>query len=574
MLALLIEQRDEILENLEIAETKYINSFRLSTPEPSIADFEPPEPKDGRPYISRPMKYGHRRQGSKRSKNPAPASSSLAPTSFVAPSQYYKLQGISGVSGGRFTDNYQYEKAPSVSDFGVLNRDSHRSGLDSSHQGPENASESGSVVSYPFPDPRMYGPNYGINYGLESEGPLATLDEEEWVDLTPEATPDLQSAENGLGQGASTSFRRRPLLKSEQSKEKRETFPFRNKGQPESPEDVPPPHLRLQPTQPFVRPLDGVNYDDLGHIYSDIAMWRTKLKQINADIADQQRNCYEDISEGVRIRGWLFVGQGLRHIPKIQLIDGRSKDDIRWDVLQNERTLLDHMVYYGVLLVVAVLLAAGLTAACGLALATAPDFAHYLPFLQSLWSANTLAAGIATVLAPAVAITLFTYIALRLVRWASEIRGSISVSGGCIQTFRVTFYFLSLVCALWIIAVGALLFAIRAFSEDSESARSSSVANGSIYMSVLGMAVIIQVAIIFPGLLILQPMNLWRVIRKEKYAITPRQRFRAVYPRTYQPSSFMTTGACIVAIVFASTFALIFPLIGPAVVLLLLLTLI
>ncbi|KAK7058587.1 hypothetical protein VNI00_002223 [Paramarasmius palmivorus] len=569
MLALLIERRDEILENLEIAEAKYINSFRLSTPEPSIADFEPPVPKDqDRPYISRPMKYGAQRKRSKRSKNPAPAASSLAPTSFVAPSQYYKLQGVSGVSGGRFTDTYQYEKTPSTSDFDsrIFNRDS-QTGLSATRPGVDYASESASVTSYPFPDPRKYGPNFGL------EG-LAPLDEEEWVDLTPEANPDMQSAENGLGPGPSTSFRRRPLLRSEQSKEKRETFPFRNKGLPESPEDVPPPHLRLQPSQPFVRPLDGVNYDDLGHIYSDIARWRTSLKQINADIAEAQRECYNDIAEGVRIKGWLFVGQGLRHIPKMQMIDGRSKDDIRWDVLQNERTVLDHAVYYGVLFVVAVSLAAGLTAACGLALATAPDFAHYLPFLQSLWSANTLAAGIATVLAPAVAITLFVYIALRLVHWASELRGSISVSGGRLQSFRATFYFLAVVCALWIIAVGALLFGIRAFSEDSESARPRSVANGSIYMSVLAMAVILQVAIIFPGLLILQPMTLWRVTRKEKYAITPRQRFRAVYPRTYQPSSFTTTGACIVAIVFASTFALIFPLIGPAVVVLILLTLV
>jgi calcium permeable stress-gated cation channel len=115
---------------------------------------------------------------------------------------------------------------------------------------------------------------------------------------------------------------------------------------------------------------------------------------------------------------------------------------------------------------------------------------------------------------------------IRFLLGASELRGSISISGGRLQSFRATFYFLAVVCALWIIAVGALLFGIRAFSEDSESARPRSVASGSVYMSVLAMAVILQVAIIFPGLLILQPMTLWRVTRKEKYAITPRQRFR------------------------------------------------
>lgn len=60
-LALLIDERDEILENLEVAEAKYIQSFRLSTPDPSIADFEPhlstiaEEPGTStRPVISRP----------------------------------------------------------------------------------------------------------------------------------------------------------------------------------------------------------------------------------------------------------------------------------------------------------------------------------------------------------------------------------------------------------------------------------------------------------------------------------------------------------------------------------------
>src|SRR6267154_4827901 len=36
--------------------------------------------------------------------NPAQASSSFAPTSFVAPSQYYKLRGLKSVDGGRLAD--------------------------------------------------------------------------------------------------------------------------------------------------------------------------------------------------------------------------------------------------------------------------------------------------------------------------------------------------------------------------------------------------------------------------------------------------------------------------------------
>jgi hypothetical protein len=62
-LALLIEERDEILENLEVAETRYISSFKISTPDPSIADLDipvppPSEEEQSRPHISRPRALG------------------------------------------------------------------------------------------------------------------------------------------------------------------------------------------------------------------------------------------------------------------------------------------------------------------------------------------------------------------------------------------------------------------------------------------------------------------------------------------------------------------------------------
>lgn len=53
-LATLIDQRDIDLENLEIAETRYITSFRMLTPDPSIADFLQEEPNPNMPQISRP----------------------------------------------------------------------------------------------------------------------------------------------------------------------------------------------------------------------------------------------------------------------------------------------------------------------------------------------------------------------------------------------------------------------------------------------------------------------------------------------------------------------------------------
>ena len=53
---------------------------------------------------------------------------------------------------------------------------------------------------------------------------------------------------------------------------------------------------------------------------------------------------YENITSGTIVMGWLLAGRGLRSIPGVELIEGRTKEDIRWDVLQNERSLLNSMV--------------------------------------------------------------------------------------------------------------------------------------------------------------------------------------------------------------------------------------
>ncbi|KIK70577.1 hypothetical protein GYMLUDRAFT_148994 [Collybiopsis luxurians FD-317 M1] len=532
-IALLIEERDEILENLEIAETRYINSFRLTTPDPSLADWEPKATEDpSRPYISRPRPLGldrQRRRG-RRSKNPAFAASSLAPTSFVAPSQYYRLKGVSGVSGGRFTDSL-YERDPSISEFG--SRLQENGVYDHLPLGSREGV--GSMSSLPYPDPRKYGPNHALESSDDNQDGLRTLEEEpEWMELS-EPTPDIASADNGAAAGPS-SFRRPP--KSEQVPSiRRETFPFRHKT-----ETVPPPHLRLQPSQPFVRPMEGINYDDLGVVYSDITVWRSKLKAINAEIADAQRDSYNDIADGARIKGWLLVGRGLGFIRGVELIEGRAKEDIRWDVLQDElSTFLDSAAMWICIFLAAIFLAD-----------------------------NQLGSGIATIFIPALAICLFIIPSLSFVRWISNVRGSVSISGGQLLLFKTMFFFVTVVVGLLLITIGSLLFALEAFSTGDTP--SKTVAEGSIYMTVLALAIILQVAVIFPGLLLLQPYRLWSVVRAEKRAITPRERFRALYPRAYDPSYAMA--ACILAIVFASTFSLIFPLIGPAVIVLLFLTLI
>jgi hypothetical protein len=86
------------------------------------------------------------------------------------------------------------------------------------------------------------------------------------------------------------------------------------------------------------------------------------------------------------------------------------------------------------------------------------------------------------------------------------------------------FYILVAIGAIWLVTVGALVYTLQAFNSDGN--KSQTVADGAIYMSILALSLVFTVAIIFPGLLLLQPLRLWHVLRAEKQAVTPRQRFR------------------------------------------------
>jgi hypothetical protein len=209
-------------------------------------------------------------------------------------------------------------------------------------------------------------------------------------------------------------------------------------------------------------------------------------------------------------------------------------------------------------------------AAAGLALVTEPDVLHYLPFLTPVVRYNNVQSGIATALAPAVAASIFVGLAMFGVHRAAYHSGAVSVTVVRIKAFKAVFWVIVIVGGMWVVVAGSLLFG--AHSLDTESGTATSVANGSIATALFLLLITINLAIIVPGLLLLQPVRLWRMYRREKRAITPRQHFRAIYPRIYNPIYAM--GCCVLGIVFVAAFCLLFPLIGPAVVLLLLLSLV
>lgn len=232
-----------------------------------------------------------------------------------------------------------------------------------------------------IPDPRYYRPNHGGGSSSESGGETGAGTEylsvetslnthgsidHDWIDLIHEV-----NSGNSLGEPSRTGPapkrqeeiqppKPRPRPVDTPSTDRRETFPLRNRAKDNVPaEDVPPPHLRLQPRQPFVRPDSDLNYDNLGAVYAEINQWRSRLKLINMQIAEAQQDSYADIADGARVKGWIIIGRGLRHMHGVELIEGRAKEDVRWDTLQNEMTPLDSVAFWLVVAVVIILLAAG-----------------------------------------------------------------------------------------------------------------------------------------------------------------------------------------------------------------------
>lgn len=80
---------------------------------------------------------------------------------------------------------------------------------------------------------------------------------------------------------------------------------------------------------------------------------------------------------------------------------------------------------------------------------------------------------------------------------------------------------------IWLVAIGGLLYSLQAFSANETEA--ISVADGSVSSSVLMLAIVTSFVVISPGLLLLQPKHALQTTHAQRYAVTPRQRFRGQF---------------------------------------------
>lgn len=102
--------------------------------------------------------------------------------------------------------------------------------------------------------------------------------------------------------------------------------------------------------------------------------------------------------------------------------------------------------------------------------------------------------------------------------------------------FKATFFILTIVAGAWLIAISAVLFSLDAF--DTGDNKTKTVADGSVYIAAFLLVLALNVAVIGPGLLLLQPLRLWRLLRSQKRATTPRQQFRGAWIYHYDCDAF------------------------------------
>ena len=458
-LARLIDERDIILDNLEVAETRYINSFQPITPSPSpslrstlplpavpgssathpVEGHNPSDPQRGflssltrrrggnRPastasassdplrdlknQISRPRplkgSYTRSRKGyapvmtgptyppnlsqdfsiAKGKGRPMPTmkSQTKTPTTYLAPSHYYKLNGVKGVSGGTLGSERDIQNAGRSGDglgkaikdklvgtkFVENTRDSTVMGklpmgahMTVDEQGVLIPADPSVGPNHPAQDTTLSG-NYAdeenANHGEEPT--TSTFNADQTIPEDQEMVFVDEASEVPHDQHANPSRARPRPPKSDRGANtaaSRETFPMRSAGKGSAANtEEDPPHLRLQAHQPFHRPITGLDHDALGAIYTDIRHWRGELKAINREIADVQESDFQDIAEGRNVKGWLLVGKGLRFLPGVEMVEGRSKEDIRWDELQRGGGIWSDIAFWIAVCVIGMLLGAG-----------------------------------------------------------------------------------------------------------------------------------------------------------------------------------------------------------------------
>lgn len=69
----------------------------------------------------------------------------------------------------------------------------------------------------------------------------------------------------------------------------------------------------------------------------DIEAYRTQFKALNEEISILQQDTFGSLSKAEPMLGWLLVGRGVEWLPRAQIIEGRTREDILWGNIGHAR---------------------------------------------------------------------------------------------------------------------------------------------------------------------------------------------------------------------------------------------
>lgn len=78
----------------------------------------------------------------------------------------------------------------------------------------------------------------------------------------------------------------------------------------------------------------------------------------------------------------------------------------------------------------------------------------------------------------------------------------------------------------WLVICGSVIFSIESFATGLH--RTQAVADGLLYFIPFLIVLTLALTVIFPALWLIQPLRLARLLKRRKFTVTPRQRFRSM----------------------------------------------
>ncbi|WRT65103.1 uncharacterized protein IL334_002045 [Kwoniella shivajii] len=493
-------ERERVLIDLEVAETKYMASF-------NVRHSDPIEKSLG--------SIGWGEPGSKSTKQSSP-SRTTPPDDFLAPKDFYK---ISPPPSPRSTERFnvplpwQLQEQPVNSKFKEINRDS-----------------------------AMYGGRFDIGQRIKMDP------EGNWV---PDPSPQSEStAPLGTTPGSSQEG---PLNAEAARIDPMGVTPFSSTcpGPPISPTTSRSPRTEIprRASAGYTSPLAGN--------YTAIRESRARFKELNVEIDEMQKSKFAEVGSSGKVKGWIIVGKGVKWLPSAEIIEGYTKEDILWDNTGMKRGN-DELWFWVKICAVGVGLGMMMVPVLGLTVATTPGFSHYIGLLKPLARSDGFGSGVVEGLVPAVALSFTIYLSIFLTDRFSMSVKCISRSRQKALAYKAVFYLLLSVTVIWILLLASLEFAVQGFATKVQEGRV--VGDGAVFSTWFVFVLLLNLAFVLPALYLLQGKRLFRYLRGRKRAFTPRQQYRLISPPSHSPSMAMTP--CLLCVFYASTLLFIFPLLA------------